>query len=59
MLLRNIKQIINVISYVISEIMGMIRNNLNIIHIMKDIKERKETAQRTPYDKIIKVNLNF
>lgn len=55
MLLRNIKQIVNVISYIISEIMGMINTKQNIIHIFKNIKERKETA----YDKILKVRLNF
>lgn len=39
--------------------MGMIKNKLNKIHMMKDIKEKKETERKTPYNKIVKVRLNF
>ena len=38
--------------------MGMIKNKLNKIHIMKDIKERKETAGKLHMIKM-KVRLNF
>lgn len=46
MLLRNNKQVINVISYIISEIIGIIKNKLNIILIKKTLrKEKKQTGK--------------
>ena len=35
--------------------MGMIKTKLNIILIIKDIKEGTETAWKTPNDKVLKV----
>lgn len=37
-----------------SEIMGMIKNKLNVLHITKDIKEEEERAWTAPYSKIMK-----